>query len=48
MQSDTDFILSLVQYMADNPQATMIDIKIKFYDVPTDKILYTLNEMLIS
>ena len=48
MQSDTDFVSALVQYMSDNPQASMMDIKLKFYNVPTEKILYTINEMLIS
>lgn len=48
MQSDQDFIMELRDYLQANPQATMIDIKMKFMDIPTEKILYTINEMLIS
>ena len=47
MQSDTDLVIQLRDYMQSNPSHDFIDIKIRFSDVPQEKLLYILNEMLV-
>lgn len=48
MQSDIDLIRDIRDYLQLNPSHSFIDLRINFPDIPTEKLLYVLNEMLIS